>query len=409
MSSDLTKSIETLTGSFEQFKEANDKRLKAIESKGYAPADLTEKVAKMEADLITQTTKADQLTAALNRSPGATQESKEEKLEKAYKQYGTDLKDGKMFQKAIAIGTNDTGGYAVESIIESDMARVLRTASPIRQLAMVVTQRAGTSAFVKLVAQNDAQSDNTGENASARSDTNSGTMQKVSIPTNTIEAEVVITPEAIEDTVIDPQAWLFQDVVEQFARQEGSQFVVGSGSSNTALGFAGSGYTRSTTPTWGDVTKLVATGSSGSNVVITMDDIISLTFETLDPKYIVNAQYASNATTFGTILKLKDSQGRYLADISSAVDLRNAAVVNANGSVTSVWTCLGKQWNIVPDMVNNEVFFADWKNYYYIVDRVGLTSVVDIYSKKPNTEFYFRKRTGGGIMDSNAGAVLALS
>jgi len=413
MSDAVTKAVETLTGTFETFKEANDKRLKAIESKGYAPADLTEKVSKIEADLLKQTQKADQLAAALNRSPAPTAETREEKLEKAYKQFGKDLAEGKLTERAIAIGSNTTGGYAVESIVEAEMARVLKTASPMRQLATVVTQRAGTSAYVKLVAQNDAASANTGENASARSDTNAGTMQKVSIATNTIEAQVVITPEAIEDTVIDPEAWLFQDVTEQFARQEGSQFVIGAGSSNTAYGFAGSGYTRATSPTWGDVNKLVATGStgsgSGSSVVIQFDDIIALTFQTLDPQYIANAQYASNATTFGTIIKLKDTQGRYLVDIGSAASLSRAAVQGAGGDVTSVWTCLGKPWNILPNMVNNEVAFADWKKFYYIVDRVGLSSVVDIYSKKPNTEFYFRKRTGGGVMDFNAGVILALS
>ena len=36
---------------FKSFKKANDDRLKAIESKGYAPADLTVKVEKINEDL----------------------------------------------------------------------------------------------------------------------------------------------------------------------------------------------------------------------------------------------------------------------------------------------------------------------------------------------------------------------
>jgi len=36
---------------WEEFQKANDARLAAIESKGYAPADLTEKVEKINADL----------------------------------------------------------------------------------------------------------------------------------------------------------------------------------------------------------------------------------------------------------------------------------------------------------------------------------------------------------------------
>ena len=48
---DIATLIEDQGRAWDAFKNANDERLKAIESKGYAPADLTEKVAKINADL----------------------------------------------------------------------------------------------------------------------------------------------------------------------------------------------------------------------------------------------------------------------------------------------------------------------------------------------------------------------
>ena len=48
---DIATLIEDQGRGWEAFKTANDERLKAIEAKGYAPADLTEKVAKINTDL----------------------------------------------------------------------------------------------------------------------------------------------------------------------------------------------------------------------------------------------------------------------------------------------------------------------------------------------------------------------
>mgnify|MGYP006323652909 CR=1 FL=1 len=48
---DIATLIEDQGRGWEAFKTANEERLKAIESKGYAPADLTETVAKINADL----------------------------------------------------------------------------------------------------------------------------------------------------------------------------------------------------------------------------------------------------------------------------------------------------------------------------------------------------------------------
>lgn len=47
---ELKKLIESMSKAFEDFKAANEQRLQAIESKGYAPADLTEKVSVLAAN-----------------------------------------------------------------------------------------------------------------------------------------------------------------------------------------------------------------------------------------------------------------------------------------------------------------------------------------------------------------------
>ena len=48
---DLAELIESQGKAWEEFKKANDARVAAIESKGYAPSELTEKVEKINAEL----------------------------------------------------------------------------------------------------------------------------------------------------------------------------------------------------------------------------------------------------------------------------------------------------------------------------------------------------------------------
>ena len=48
---DIAQLIEDQGKAWKEFQEANDARLKAIEAKGYAPADLVEKVEKINKDL----------------------------------------------------------------------------------------------------------------------------------------------------------------------------------------------------------------------------------------------------------------------------------------------------------------------------------------------------------------------
>ena len=67
---DIVELIEKQGKAWEEFKKANDARLDAIEKKGYAPADLTEKVETIKADLIAIGKQYTELEKKANR-PGA--------------------------------------------------------------------------------------------------------------------------------------------------------------------------------------------------------------------------------------------------------------------------------------------------------------------------------------------------
>jgi BMFP domain-containing protein YqiC len=60
---ELKKIIEAIGRTFEEFKADNDKRIKAVESKGYAPADTVEKVERINAELDKMTAIKAQLEA----------------------------------------------------------------------------------------------------------------------------------------------------------------------------------------------------------------------------------------------------------------------------------------------------------------------------------------------------------
>ena len=65
---ELKKLLNEYGKAFEEFKAANDRRIAAIESKGYAPADLVEKVERINADLSEKKKQIDAVEDSISRA-----------------------------------------------------------------------------------------------------------------------------------------------------------------------------------------------------------------------------------------------------------------------------------------------------------------------------------------------------
>ena len=53
--------------------------------------------------------------------------------------------------------------------------------------------------------------------------------------------------------------------------------------------------------------------------------------------------------------------------------------------------------------------FANWREAYQIVDRIGIRVLRDPYTAKPFVLFYTTKRTGGAVLDFEAIKLLKLA
>jgi hypothetical protein len=58
----------------------------------------------------------------------------------------------------------------------------------------------------------------------------------------------------------------------------------------------------------------------------------------------------------------------------------------------------------MPDIAASSysIAFGDMRQFYLIVDRVGMSVLRDPYSYKPYVGYYMRKRVGGGIQNFEA-------
>jgi HK97 family phage major capsid protein len=134
---------------------ANDARLEALESKGYAPEDLVEKVDTINADLVQTRKDLEEAVKKANRpQPVDGKQLTDEQIEHkaALVSY---LRSGKsdglhdLEAKALLTNSDPDGGYLVDDEMDAMIDRVASTISTIRSVANVRT--IGAASYTKLV------------------------------------------------------------------------------------------------------------------------------------------------------------------------------------------------------------------------------------------------------------------
>lgn len=295
--------------------------------------------------------------------------------------------------RAMSVGSDPDGGYTVTPDMSGRIVQRVFELSPIRQFAFVET--IGTDALEGENETDDASGGWVGETA-ARSDSSNPTIGKYRIPVHEMYAQPKSSQKLIEDSNRDIQGWLQGRSSNKFARLEAAAFAVGTGVAQPR-GFAS--YTTNTTSdtsrAWG-VFEHVASGTSGTlgtdpNGV---QKLISLVHK-LNPNYIPGARWFMNRNTLATV--------RALTDASSAGKF--VFVPSFSASIPD--TLLGYPVTVVVDMVDLaanslSIAFGDMNAAYTIVDRVGMSLLIDPYTDKPNVRFYMRRRVGGDVVNFDA-------
>ncbi|VVE51670.1 capsid protein [Pandoraea communis] len=381
MDAAIKEAIENANRTFAQFKEANDKRIDALE-KGLPSADVTAKVEKMGDDLSALQAAIDEHSikmAALEMGGAGGKQLRDAEYTGAFKAH---VKKGDV-QAALNKGADEQGGYLTPVEWDRTIIDKLVLISPMRQLAQV--QAVSKAGFSKLFNMGGTASGWVGE-TDARPQTGTGTFKSLSFASGEIYANPAATQQILDDSEIDLETWLANEVQTEFARQEGIAFLSGDGENkpNGILTYVTGGANAAVHPF-----GAIETVKSGAAAAATSDGVIDLIYD-LPSAFTANARFAMNRNTQREIRKLKDGQGNYLWQPSYVA---GQPATLAGYAITEVPD--------MPDLAANSipVLFGDFKQTYLIVDRIGVRVLRDPYTAKPYVLFYTTKRVGGGLLN----------
>lgn len=295
--------------------------------------------------------------------------------------------------KDLAAGSNADGGFWLTTDRSNTMSVRMFETSPLRPIANVQTT---TSDVWEIILDDDEPDSGWVGEVTARPDTDTAQIGLIKIPIHELYAQPRATQKMIDDAGFDIVSWHQGKVSRKFARDENLAFVSGDGASKpkgflTYAAWAAAGtYERNAVEQ--------VTGATAS--VIEADDLIGLQGSLFEP-YQAGSQWAmSRETFFNSILTLKNVDGGYLI---------SPRLLSEGGQMV----LLGRPVNLFGDMPNVadnalSVALADWREFYTIVDRMGIRVLRDPYTSKPYVRFYTTKRVGGAVTNYEAGKLLKI-
>jgi len=384
-----------LMRAFDEFKEVNDQKLSEKRS---VDVLLEEKIERLDGVIAAQTQRLEaielkQARPAIGSEPRLAEPANQPVIEHkaafdAYVRGGDTANLRALEQKALSSGSNPDGGFLVPPEIEYKIGERLFNISPMRSLVSIRT--ISSNIYKKPMMVTGALAGWVGE-TDARTQTTTPTLDELSFPAMELYAMPAATTLLLEDSAVDIDEWLAQEVDRVFAAQEGAAFVTGDGI-NKPKGFVSYNAVANSSWTWGNI-GYVASGVAGAFPSTAPSDVLVDLIFALKAGYRQNAAFVMNRKTQSLIRKFKDTTNNYIwqppASPSGRATLMNFPVHDVED---------------LPDIAANSlsVAFGDFKRGYLIVDRAGVTVLRDPYSAKPYVLFYTTKRVGGGVQDFDA-------
>lgn len=380
---------------FEEFKKANDDRIKAIEGKGYAPADLTGKVDTINAELTQLGKDIAEVAKKANRpaAPGSSEIS-EEKAEhkKAFRNF---LRKGDanglsaLERKAFQMGSDVDGGYLIDEEMDAEITRVATTVSAMRGLCDVRT--IGKASIEMRVKTSGTAARWVGE-GEAGGETAAPKYAQIEIYANEMEVEPWAYNSALEDADFNVEADLMSEAGIGFAEGEAAAFISGDGVKKPR-GILSYTIAANSSYAWGKV-GYIASGGAGAFAASNPGDNIIDLLHSLKAQYRNGATLLMADTTLATLRKFKDGSGNFY-------------LFNPDPTGEFSGLVLGKPVVIddnMPVIASNSysIAYANFNRAYRIVDCKGVTLIRDNLTTKGTTKFNLRKRVGGGIKQFEA-------
>ena len=344
--------VEQLNRAFEEFKAANDEKLK-----GKADIVLAEKVDRINAAVgdfqgIIDDLNAKIAAAQLGAGKDQLRDAQYSEAFNAHFRKG-DIRDPDL-NASLNKGTASEGGYFAPVEWDRTVTDRLVLVSPMRQIASV--QQIGGTSFSKLFNSRGTGSGWVGETA-ARPETTTPAIGTLTYATGEIYANPSATQQFLDDAEIDAEAWLAGEVETEFSYQEGIAFVSGNGTNkpNGFLTYA-TGAANAAAHPWGAIAASTVAGTTA----VTSDELLALTYA-LPQMYTDNARWVMNRASLGKIRALKDGQNNYLWQPSFQ-----------EGQPANLLNYPVTEMAAMPNMTTGAlpIAFGDFKRGYLIIDRM---------------------------------------
>ena len=402
---EVKAAVERLGRAFDEFKSTNSSAEAERRARGVVDTLVEQKLSRINEDLTHLQAGVDTLHMSLNRPQfgGEGAHVSTEMLEHKAAFYNNYMRKGletgliDLESKAMSIGTDADGGYAVPEELDQTIDSLLRDVSPIRRIANVV--QIGSANYRKLVNIGGTGSGWAAETG-ARAETNTPTFSEIVPSLGELYANPAATQSMLDDAFFNVEEWLAEELAGEFGQKEGAAFVSGDGTNKPK------GYLSYTTAATDDASRAfgtlqhVATGVDGDFPASDPSDILIDLIYSLRPVYRAGANFVMNTNMVAEIRKFKDADGDYMWKPGLAegvpATLLGYPVVEAED---------------MPDKASDSlsVAFGNFKRGYIITDRTGTRVLRDPFSNKPYVHFYTTKRVGGGVVNSEAIKLLKFS
>lgn len=294
---------------------------------------------------------------------------------------------------ALSVGTASEGGYLAPTEWDRQVRKKQLEISPMRRICSVVTT--SVAAFSTVWHDGAWGSGWVGETA-ARPATTSPGFSSLEFASGEIYANVPITQRLLDDSNIEMDSWITDEIGSEFNRQEGIAFISGNGTNKPfgLLTYITGGAADGRHP--GGNLSIV---NSGAAAAVTGDGLVDFAYS-LPASYRQGAAWLMSSSTAASVAKLKDNEGNYL--------WREGLVAGQPA------TLLGYPVEIdegMPTVAADAlpIAFGNFQRGYLINDRLGTRILRDPYTNKPYVNFYATKRVGGGLLDPNAIRLLKIA
>jgi len=402
---------ESMTDFENHYKKAVEDLEAAIEGKAGAGSvgELQEKLNKMD-ERQTEIQKAlDELSVEIKSDSFIQNDDEKDTLDKQYEDLfnekilrGKGLNDSEedivkqYVEKTFAVGNaaNQDGGYLVPTQNATDILTQVEMAVPFFNISTVVDSSLDNPEFL---VQNAKGASAHGTETSTVSDTATPTVQAFNVKTWHFEAEPWITRQLINDSIIDVQAFIKNDVVQALSDDLGNQLVNGDGTTEP-LGILTAGNAVSA---WNQVGQVAAANGDNFAIGFDLDDLYTLKYS-VDRRYKTSGQTAwvCGDQAIAGLRKMRDANGQYLWQPTLTVGEPS----NFDGEPLFFTPYMPALTGVTGE---DALIYGNFRQGHIIVRRPNaLFVIVDEITNKKYVKLYHSMRAGASTYDARALRIL---